>query len=423
MIVRWQRGAPVYGIRIITRPFLATAGLAALGWLLIIYREFAGLGASSGLNDRYAWGIWKTFNTMVLTALGSGSFAVGIAAWVFKKRELHAVMRTAILLSFVIYLSGVTAILVDVGRPWNIFNILLPWRWNVESPLWEVALCMPLYAFFPLFLENTPPILERLFFLIPPLREPILWVVPIIRATYPWVVALAYTLPMLHQSSLGALMLLAGNRVHPLWQTPFLPLLYVWSAAFIGCAALVVCLMLSSMTWKRPLDLRLLGKVGRMASFLALSWIAFRLADLIIEGKFLAMFSSRYALLFWLENLTIGAAAIAFQQARFREKAYPTFVSAVAMVMGGMIYRYSPPAFAYSTKPLSWYTPSTIEVLIATGLLATSAMLFLIAVKRYPILPLPTSEWAAVVNYYKILHPWISWEQHAKTSHRPSYAD
>ena len=57
---------------------------------------------------------------------------------------------------------------------------------------------------------------------------------PVIRSTYPYVVALAYTLPILHQSALGALMLLTGNQVFPLWQTPMLPLLYVWAAAFIG---------------------------------------------------------------------------------------------------------------------------------------------------------------------------------------------
>jgi Ni/Fe-hydrogenase subunit HybB-like protein len=423
MIVRWQRGAPVYGIKIVTLPFVVMASLTALGWILIICREFAGLGPTSGLNDRYAWGIWKTFNTMVITALGSGSFAIGIAAWVFKKRQFHTVMRTALLLSFLIYLSGVIAIMVDVGRPWNIYNILLPWRWNLESPLWEVSLCMPLYAVFPLFLENTPPILERWYFVFPPLREAILWVVPIVRATYPWVVALAYALPLMHQSSLGALMLLAGNRVHPLWQTPFLPLLYVWAAAFIGSATVIFCLLLCSLVWKRPMDLELLGEVGKLASNLALSWIVFRLADLIVNGKFVAMFSSGYSLLFWFEILTIGGAAWAFRRTDARDKAYYLFISSVVMMIGGMVYRYSPPGFAYSSKPLSWYTPSTIELLIATGLGAMCVVLFLVAVKRYPILPVPLSEWRGVVDYYKQAYPWITSEQHAKTSNRPGYAD
>jgi Ni/Fe-hydrogenase subunit HybB-like protein len=417
MIVRWQRGVPVYGIPVISLPFLVMAGIAAIGWVLIVFREAAGLGHSTGMNDRYAWGIWKTFNTMVLTALGSGSFAIGIAAWIFKKRELHSLMRTALLVSFLVYLFGVIAIVIDVGRPWNMFNILLPWRWNLESPLWEVALCMPLYAFVPLFLENTPPILERVYYLIPELRPAILWLVPIIRATYPWVVSLAYTLPLMHQSSLGTLMLLAGNRVHGLWQTPFLPLLYVWAAAFIGCAFLIFCIMSCSLLWKRPLDLTTLAQAGRLAANLALAWIAFRLADLIISGKFFLMFNSGYAFVFWFEILAIGAAAWALRGDGVRGKAYPLYVNSLVMVIGGMIYRYAVPGLAYSSKPLSWYTPSVIEMMIATGLMATCVVLFLIAVKRYPILPAPISEWPNLVDYYKYLYPWITAKrQNAQTS-------
>ena len=60
---------------------------------------------------------------------------------------------------------------------------------------------------------------------------------------YPLVVGLAYILPAMHQSSLGALMLLGGNRVHGLWQTPLLPLLYVWAAAFMGFACVAGTLL------------------------------------------------------------------------------------------------------------------------------------------------------------------------------------
>ena len=119
----------------------------ALAIVLSIYRELAGLGRVSGMNDIYAWGIWKTFNTMVLTGLGSGGFSIGIAAWIFFRRKLHSVMRTAVLTSFVAYFSGLIALGVDVGRPWNFYQVLMPWRWNGAfaidgSVLLHAALCM-----------------------------------------------------------------------------------------------------------------------------------------------------------------------------------------------------------------------------------------------------------------------------------------
>ncbi len=84
-------------------------------------------------------------------------------------------------------------------------------RWNTMSPMWEVLWCMPLYCLFPLFLENTPPVLEQAYYFFPPIRGLVVWLGAGHPHDVPYVVALAYTLPMMHQSALGGLMLLAGN--------------------------------------------------------------------------------------------------------------------------------------------------------------------------------------------------------------------
>jgi Ni/Fe-hydrogenase subunit HybB-like protein len=425
VIVKWQRGVPVYGVPLVSPAFLATAAVAAVGVVLIVYRMAVGLAATTGMTDAYAWGIWKTFNTMVLTALGSGSFAVGMAAWFFKKRALHSVMRVALLISFLVYTTGLLAITIDIGRPWNFWNMLLPWRWNMDSPLWEVSLCMPLYAFFPLLLENTPPVLERLYYLHPQLENPIRRLVPIIRATYPWVVSLAYVLPILHQSSLGALMLLAGSRVHPLWQTPLLPVLYVWAAAFIGTATIIVTLLLSHLAWKRSLDMPVLRLLATLASGLAIWWLGVRLVDIIVRGQILAAFGfTWYALVFWFETIAIAGSAVMLRRPQVAGSAYRLFLVSLAMIAGGMIYRYSPPALAFTPVPMAWYTPSVIEILISLGFIAMCHLAFLIAVKRLPILPAPVSDWYDVVDYYQHLYPWVAkWRaEHGASQHRPRYS-
>ena len=48
------------------------------------------------------------------------------------------------------------------------------------------------------------------------------------------IIALGLLLPTMHQSSLGTLMLLAGSRLHPLWNTPLLPLLFLISCVVDG---------------------------------------------------------------------------------------------------------------------------------------------------------------------------------------------
>src|ERR1039457_4873237 len=153
---RWERAVPVYGFPVVNGFFIVMLAMTLLAFMLTAYRELAGLGPVSGMNDAYAWGIWKTFNIMVLTGLGSGSFSIGVAAWLFHRHRLHAVMRTAALTSFLTYSSGLVLLGVDVGRPWNFLWILLPWRWNVHSPMLEIAFCMPLNTALPLLVENVP---------------------------------------------------------------------------------------------------------------------------------------------------------------------------------------------------------------------------------------------------------------------------
>jgi Ni/Fe-hydrogenase subunit HybB-like protein len=382
-----QASLPVEGVAIVSPPFFATAAIAALGVLLIIYRQVLGVGA--GPTDAYAWGVWKTFNPMVLTALGSGSFAIGLAAWVFRTRELRAVMRVALLISLLVYATSLIAFAVGVGPRWSFWNVLLPWRWNLSSPMAEVALCLPVYAFVPLLLENAPPLLERIDYLRPVRRGMTRRFVAIVRATYPIVVALAYVLLIMHQWSLGALMQVAGGRVHPLWQTPMLPVFYVWAAAFIGTASVIITLLLCFLAWKRPVDMHALRALSSLASRLALFWLAARAVDIIVRrqvGGALAL--NWYALVFWLEIMLIGASARWLRRRHVVESGEDLFLAALAMVAGGTIYRYAP-SLAFAPGATSWYAPSIVESLISLGFIACCCLGFLIAVKRLPILPAP----------------------------------
>jgi hypothetical protein len=203
----------VYREPVVTPTVLFFAALAALGLVLAAVRFFSPLGPFSGMNDAYAWGIWKTFNVMTLTALGSGPLAVGIAAWVFNRRKLHVVMRTALVSGFLFYATGLLALGFDVGRPWNFYSALLPWRWNAESAMLEISICMPLYCAAFLFFENIPLVLERFYYTGGDTTQSILRAIaPFLRRIYPFVIVGAYVLPLMHQSSLGGLLLLAGAQ-------------------------------------------------------------------------------------------------------------------------------------------------------------------------------------------------------------------
>ena len=128
LINHWQAGVPVTTGPVLTPVLAFLMALAALGLVLAGVRLVSPLGPFSAMNSVYAWGIWKTFNVMTLTALGSGPLALGMAAWVFNRQKLHVVMRTALVSGFLFYATGLIALGFDVGRPWNFYNAVMPWR-------------------------------------------------------------------------------------------------------------------------------------------------------------------------------------------------------------------------------------------------------------------------------------------------------
>ena len=64
-------------------------------------------------------------------------------------------------------------------------------------------------------------------------------------------IILGVVLSCLHQSSLGTLMLLAPSKMHPLWWTPILPLLFLLSAVSVGLSMVIFESLLASRAFQR----------------------------------------------------------------------------------------------------------------------------------------------------------------------------
>lgn len=412
---RWRRAVPVYGFPVVNGFFLVLFALIVLAFVLTGYRELAGLGPVSGMNDAFGWGIWKTFNVMVLTALGSGAFAVGIAAWVFRRKRLHALMRMALLTSFLAYACGLLLLGIDAGRPWNFYWMVFPWKWNMHSPLAEVAICMSIYAMIPLAVENLPPVLERLWYFDSRLRPRVEKIERGLYSWFPWIIAAAYLLPGMHQSSLGALMLLAGERVHPLWQTPWLPFLYLGAACFMSFGCVAGTTMLCCLVWKRPMDMEVLDDAARITWWLIAGWSALRLIDIIARGALGTAFHfDRFAGVFWLETMLIAAGGFLLWRSLKDHDTRSMFVGYVLSSLGGMIYRFSPTTLAFRPNPEALYFPATTEILVSLGFISLGIAGFLVAVKRLAILPAPLHAWHDMANYFRFRRPYIRWTGYFK---------
>jgi Ni/Fe-hydrogenase subunit HybB-like protein len=401
MTVVWKRDEPIDG-PLFTRAFWILCGFAGVALLLSAYREFAGLGAVTALNDGYSWGLFKNFNVTTLTALGSGGYAVGVLTWVLNRQRYHVILRTAVLTSLLGYGTAMLALGVDVGRPWNFMYIADPRTWNSHSPLLEVAVCMTAYFFLALDVENAPPVIETIHDGAYPSRWK-LWAakaIGFIKRTYPFGIAIGFVLPSMHQSSLGTLLMLAGPRVHPVWQTPLLPLLYLLMAYVLGFAFVIVALMLSCLVWRRSMDLDVLGGLAGITSWMALLWMAVRLGDLAYRGQLGAAFSDDfYGAFFLIEFALILVPAMALRFTAFRARADLLLEALLALSVGGALYRYAPTTIAFLPGARYSYFPSVLEIVMSLGFTALGVVGFLVAVKRFAILPAPAKVAASEIRH------------------------
>jgi Ni/Fe-hydrogenase subunit HybB-like protein len=382
--------AQAVGGRIVTKSFRVLAAIFAIGAVLILYRLATGLGRLTALNDGYPWGLWIAFDVVTGTALACGGYAVALLVYIMNKGRYHPLVRPAVLTSALGYSLAGIGVALDIGRWWNIWRVpVFVWHWNLNSVLLEVALCIMSYTFV-LWIELSPAFLEKAEESGTPAikRFAVRWR-PVVEKALLWVIALGILLPTMHQSSLGALMLIAGPRLHPLWNTGWLPLLFLLSCIAIGYAVVVFESALSSWLFKRKADTEMLSDLARSILPLTMIYVWLRAGDLAYRGQLGALFAfDRYSIMVLVEfGLFMWAGFILLSDVR-RRRLGELFRAAMLLMLAGSIYRFDTYLLAFSPGPHWSYFPSVGEILVTTGLVAGEIMLYIAIIRVFPILTL-----------------------------------
>ena len=376
-------GGPVF-----TRTFKFLATLFVLGCALILWRLVAGLGATTAMNDGEPWGIWIAFDVVTGTALACGGYAMAILVYVLNRGKYHPLVRSAILTSALGYTMAGVSITLDVGRPWLIWKVpTYFWSWNFHSALLEVALCVMSYIFV-LWIELSPAFFEK--FAEGPeggLKRFSKKILPVLDKSLIWIIALGMLLPTMHQSSLGSLVMLLSQKVYPLWQTPFLPLLFLTSCIAMGYAAVVFESTLSGIFFRRPRETAMLAGLGKAMLPILLFFLVLRFGDLAYHGKLPLLFvPNRFTLLFWIETVLFALPLVLLSSDRLRSNAANLFRAAMSLMLAGGLYRFDAYLIAYRPGEDVHYFPSTQETLITLGLVALEILVYITFVKLFPIL-------------------------------------
>ena len=381
------RAEPIGG-PLITPAFRGLFGVFGLGAAVILWRLISGLGATTALNDGYPLGLWIAFDVVTGTALACGGYAVAIIIFILNRGEYHPLIRPAILTSALGYSLAWISVLLDVGRWWSLWKVpVYFWHWNFNSALLEIALCIMGYVVV-LWIELSPTFLEGWTRTgSPAVRRRSRTALRLLEKSMIWIIALGLLLPTLHQSSLGTLMLLAGSRLHPLWRTPLLPLLFLISCVAMGYAAVVFESALSAAVFHRKPDTAMLGTLARAIVPLQLVFVVLRFADLGWRGNAgLLLAGDTRSMMVWIELATFLAPVAMLMPHSARRDLGKLFGAAIVLMFSGALYRFDTYLVAFNPGSNWRYFPSVPEIAVSVGLVAFQVLAYIVVVKTFPVL-------------------------------------
>ncbi len=366
---------PVGG-KVFTGPFLFFLVITLIGIYFLAKRFMFGIGAVSNMNDGFAWGIWITYDVVVGTAFACGGYSMALLVYVFNNGEYHPLVRPALLASMFGYTLAGVSVFIDIGRYWHIYNVFLPWFTNFNSVLLEVALCIAAYIAV-LWIEFSPTFIEAATGTKSKVNKLLIFFI-----------ALGILLPTMHQSSLGSVMILAGNKLSPLWWTPALPLIFIISAITMGYTVVIFESTLSALSLKRPLETDILSKLSLVIPVLLIIFLVVRFGDLLMRGKLgLAFSGDLQGNMFLLENLLHILPLVILASAANRKRASMLFFSACCLMLGGLLFRFNTYLVGFDPGDGWHYFPAIGEQFITYSIIAAEIMLYILFVKKLPVLP------------------------------------
>ncbi len=339
-----------------------------------IYRLASGLGSSTNLNQGYPWGLWIGFD-LFMVAFSGGAFTLATLVYVLGMHKFHAAIRPTVLTGLLGYSSVLLILMMDLGR-WDRFYHFLIYP-NINSALFEVSWCILLYTTV-LVAEFSPVVLERTRW--DRIKN---WVkkLPVPLAI------IGATLSSLHQSSLGTLFVIMSERVHPLWYTPIVPLLFFVSSIAAGLAMVVAGGTMSYWVFKRSLSQELVGDLAKFIPWIIGLYAIIKFVELGFSGELSLVWRSGWFSMLFVAELLIGVVGpiVLFSLKSVRSSRGWSFFGAALLLLGIFMNRFDVAWFGLMGVPGYSYLPSLVEIAIQVGVLSAIVLVYTLVGHYLPL--------------------------------------
>lgn len=376
--------------------------LALMGFVVIIARFVGGIGYVSNLSTARPWGLWIGVDVASGVALAAGGFTTAFLAHIIGRHAYEPVVRPALLTAMLGYTFVVLGLMVDIGRSWAIWKPML--HWNPNSVLFEVAMCVMFYLTV-LYIEFLPAVIEqykgrvRLPSVFSALDKPLnafLALAEKILGKVMWMFIIAgVVLSCMHQSSLGSLMLVAPTKLHPLWYTPILPLLFLTSAIAVGYPMVVFEATIATSSLDLHSEMEVLTPLTRITVFLLGLYMILKIGDMAVRGTWVYLLDGTAQTNAFLLELGLGVILpwVLLLFNKVRQSRAALFFACTLIVLGVLLNRINVFIVGYR-PPVSenQYFPSVGEILVTVGLISMLMLIYRFLITWLPVFSSPKKE-------------------------------
>jgi Ni/Fe-hydrogenase subunit HybB-like protein len=365
-------------------PFnIISVPIMILGLALIVIRFWKGIGSITNLTQEVPWGLWIGFDVVTGVAFAGGAYVLTFMVYILNMKNYHSIVRVTVLNGFLAYVFYAGALLLDLGRPWNVINPIIGNSFGTSSVLFLVAWHFLLYMIAQL-IEFSPAIAEWL-----GARR----ARKILSSMTIAAVIFGITLSTLHQSGLGALYLMAKDKIHPLWYSEFIPILFFVSSIFAGLSMVIFEGSISHKVFSDQISeknhqahtkiIHGLSKIcaGAMFAYFFLQVLVF------VHGKHWTMLNT--AMGYWYLTEMIGfviCPMLLFFFSYRKNNILLIKVASVITMVGIIINRLNVSVIGFKWDAASHYYPTWMEIVVTLAVIFTEIWIFRWVINRMPVL-------------------------------------
>lgn len=354
-----------------------------LGLVLIVIRFMKGIGSITNLSQETPWGLWIGFDVVTGVAFAGGAYVLTFMVYILKNERYHSIVRVTVLNGFLAYLFYAGALLLDLGRPWNVINPIIGNSFGTSSVLFLVAWHFLLYMLAEL-IEFSPAIAEWL-----GARR----ARKILSGMTLAAVIFGITLSILHQSGLGALFLMAREKIHPLWYSEFIPILFLVSSVFAGLSMVIFEGSITHRVFSDQVSekdhhehktiVHSLSRIcaGAMFAYLFLQFLVF------IHDKNWQYLNTKMGYWFLLEILGfVLVPMLLFFYSYRRGNLLVIRIAAILTMIGVILNRLNVSVIGFRWDAAVHYVPSWMEFAVTFAVIFAEIWIFRWVIRRMPVL-------------------------------------